>query len=102
VAAWAVLRRSEKSWMQWQKQCGRQTLRERISWESLLPHAPANVVVSGAVFRGRSKGVLGGSVSIPLPNLLPQSAVAPSLQSGDPSSCQLFQHVRCVRLGCFA
>jgi len=36
-----------------------------------------------------------------LPNAILQSTGGLSPQSGDPSSCQLFQHLRCVGLACF-
>ena len=42
-----------------------------------------------------------GSVSVLLPNAILQSTGELSPQSGDPSSCQLFQHLRCVGLACF-
>jgi hypothetical protein len=51
--------------------------------------------------RVRSKSLLGDSVSILLPNAILQSAAELSLQSGDPSSCQLFQHPRYGCLVCF-
>ncbi len=52
------------------------------------------------VNRVRSKSLLGDSVSILLPNAILQSAAELSLKSGDPSSCQLFQHLRFGRLVC--
>jgi len=42
----------------------------------------------------RCSALLGGSISILLSNAILESAVEPSPQSGDPSSCQLFQYLR--------
>jgi len=73
-------------------------LRE-LAEEVAAREPPRSDEVEGALVRiiGPS---LGDSVSILLPNAILQSAAELSLKSGDPSSCQLFQHLRCDRLVC--